>query len=275
MPIIAMTREMGSLGKDVAEGVAKALGVPLVYHEIIDVLADKMRVRKSHVMRLLDGHTSLFDRLTADTTSLSIYTVAEICHLATQTGGAVFRGWGAVQVLRDVPHAVCVHVCAPRELRVRRMMDRLGTTDERRVEQEIDASDEAAGAVIRRNFHTDWRDASHYDLILNTERLTAAHCVEEILKLVESERFAETDASRQILADLALRAAARAALRAAPDTRRLQLSVAAERGRITLDGIVNDDTERALAEQIVARVPGSAGVVNQLRATTDLRSRFA
>jgi len=275
MPIIAMTREMGSLGKDVAEGVAKALGVPLLYHEIIDVLADKMRVRKSHVMRLLDGHASLLDRLTADTTSLSIYTAAEISHLANQAGGAVFRGWGAVHVLRDVPHAVCVRVCAPRELRVRRMMDRLGTIDRRRVEEEIDASDEAAAAIVRRNFHADWRDASHYDLILNTERLTVAQCVEEILKLVESEPFAETEASRQTLADLALRAAARAALRAAPDTRRLQLSVAADHGQITLDGIVSSDTERALAERIVARVPGSAGVLNQLRAASDLRSRFA
>ncbi len=275
MPIIAMTREMGSLGRDVAEALAKALDIPLVYHEIIDVLADKMRVRKSHVMRLLDGNASLFDRLTADTTSLSIYTVAEICHLAARPGGAVFRGWGAVHILRDVPHAVCVRVCAPRELRVRRMMERLGTSDRRRIEAEIDASDEAAGAVTRRNFHVDWHDASHYDLILNTERLAVAQCVEEILKLVESERFAETDRSRQILVDLALRSAARAALRAAPDTRRLQLSVAVDRGRITLDGIVSSSADRKLAERIVACVPGSAGVVNQLRTASDLRSRYA
>ena len=31
MPIVAMTREMGSLGKDVAQGVSDALGVPLYY----------------------------------------------------------------------------------------------------------------------------------------------------------------------------------------------------------------------------------------------------
>ena len=45
MPVVAFTREMGSLGKDVAQSVSEALGVPLYYHEIIDHLADRMRLR--------------------------------------------------------------------------------------------------------------------------------------------------------------------------------------------------------------------------------------
>ena len=65
MALVAITREMGSLGKDVASGLSEALGVPLVYHEVIDHLADRMRVRKSHVIRLLDGSANLLDRLTA------------------------------------------------------------------------------------------------------------------------------------------------------------------------------------------------------------------
>jgi len=78
MPIIAITREMGSLGKDVAAGLAEELGLPLVYHEVIDQLADRMRVRKSHVIRLLDGSAGLLEQLTADKTSLSVYTAEEI-----------------------------------------------------------------------------------------------------------------------------------------------------------------------------------------------------
>jgi cytidylate kinase len=275
MPIIAMTREMGSLGKDVAEGVAQALAIPLVYHEIIDVLADKMRVRKSHVTRLLDGRASLFDRLTADTTSLSIFTAAEICQLAARGRGAVFRGWGAVHVLRDVPHAVCVRVCAPRALRARRMMERLQIDNEALVLAEIDASDEAAAAIVRRNFHTDWQDSSHYDLVLNTERLDPARCAGKILELVDSDAFKETEASRQILDDLALRTAARAALRAAPATRKLQVSVAAERGNVTLEGIVDEEADRSRAEEFVLRVPGAVAVVNRLRTANALRARFA
>ena len=81
MPLIAMTREMGSLGKDVAQGIAEALGLEVVHHEIIDHLADKMRLRKSHVVRLLDGKATMFERLTADRTSLAIFTAGRNGHL--------------------------------------------------------------------------------------------------------------------------------------------------------------------------------------------------
>ena len=275
MPIVAMTREMGSLGKDVAAGVAAELKIPVIYHEIIDVLADKMRVRKSHVARLLDGQANMFERLTADKTSMSIFTASEICSLAMTGPGAVFRGWGAVHILRDVPHVACVRVCAPFELRKRRMMERLKTDDGNLVEAEIRASEEAQTAIVRRNFHTDWTDASHYDLVLNTERLTIPQCVDEVLRLVRSEPFAETDASRQALSDLALGAQVRAALRSDPKTRALQLSVAAERGRVTLTGIVGENETRTYVEKVAAKIQGASEVINGLRSGNDLRARYA
>ncbi|MBZ5648610.1 MAG: cytidylate kinase-like family protein, partial [Acidobacteriia bacterium] len=178
MPIVAMTREMGALSNEVAEGLAQELSVPVVQHEIIDVLADKMRVRKSHVVRLIDGQANLFERMNADKTSMAIYTVAEIFNLATRGAGVILRGWGAVHALRAVPHAVCVRICAPLELRKRRLMERLKTDREDLVEKEIESSDEAQTAINRRNFHLDWTDATHYDLVLNTERVTVKQCIE-------------------------------------------------------------------------------------------------
>src|SRR5881392_1538062 len=136
MPIIAITREMGSLGKDVAAALGEALNLPVIYHEVIDHLADRMRVRKSHVIRLLDGSAGLLERLTADRTSLAIYTADEIYGLAAK-GGAIIRGWGATHLLREVAHAVCVRVCAPFDVRKRRMMQRLGSDDDVRVADEI------------------------------------------------------------------------------------------------------------------------------------------
>ena len=78
MPVVAITREMGSLGKDVAAGLGEALGLPVIYHEVIDHLADRMRLRRSHVVNLLDGKAGLLQRLTADQTSLFIHSADEI-----------------------------------------------------------------------------------------------------------------------------------------------------------------------------------------------------
>ncbi|HEY9531316.1 MAG TPA: cytidylate kinase-like family protein, partial [Burkholderiales bacterium] len=213
MPVIAITREMGSLGKDVARGVADALGIPVIYHEIIDQLADRMRLRKSHVMRLLDGRAGFLERMTADQTSLSIFASEEIVNAALQGNGAVIRGWGATQLLRDMPSVVCVRVCAPFEVRLQRMMARLGTNDAQSVAEEISDNDEAHGAIMRRHFSVNYTDPELYDLVLNTQRISVSECIDQVLRLVRSAQFAETEAARERLKDLALHWQVRAALR--------------------------------------------------------------
>lgn len=274
MPIVAITREMGSLGKDVAAGLGEALGLPVIYHEVIEHLADRMRLRKSHVIRLLDGTAGLLERLSADKTSLSIFSADEIMGLALQGKGAVIRGWGATQLLREVPHAVCVRVCSPFELRRQRMLERLNTSDADKVGEEIRINDEAHAAIMRRHFDVHWSDAQHYDLSLNTQRVGVAECVDEVLALVRSPEFAETDQSRQRLADLALAASVRAALRTTEATRDLRVSVSCAAGRATLAGVVDDAEQRAACTQVAAAVAGVKDIDDRLRAADEVRPRF-
>lgn len=273
MPIIAITREMGSLGKDVAAGLAEELGLPLVYHEVIDQLADRMRVRKSHVIRLLDGSAGLLEQLTADKTSLSVYTAEEILAVAAKGKGAVIRGWGATHLLREVSHAVCVRICAPFELRKRRMMERLGTDEETRIADEIRVNDEAHGAIMRRHFQLEWTQPEHYDLVLNTKRVSVAECVAEVLALVRSPQFVETERSRAMLGDLALSARVRAALRRAPETRDAAVQVHAEAGRVTLSGADSTDEMLAFVE-VASAVPGVRDVAYRTNPGAEVRPRF-
>ena len=255
MPLIAITREMGSMGKDVARGLGEELGLPVIYHEVIDQLADRMRVRKSHVIRLLDGSAGMLERLTADKTSLSIFTADEIFAIASQGKGAVIRGWGATHLLRDVPHAVCVRVCAPFELRKQRMMERLGSDDGEVVADEIRANDEAHAAIMRRHFDLRWTEPEHYDVVLNTKRVRVDECVSEVLSLVRSPQFTETEGARRKLDDLALAARVRAALRRAPETRGARVSVNAEDGRVALSGSGSTDEMLSFVE-VASGVPG-------------------
>lgn len=255
MPLIAITREMGSLGKDVASGLGQSLGLPIFYHEVVDHLADRMRLRKSHVIRLIDGSAGLLERLTADKTSLAIFSADEIFDMALQGEGAVVRGWGATHLLRDVPHAICVRVCAPRKLRTRRMMQRLNTTDEEAVNIEIHCNDEAHTAIMRRNFGLQWTESENYDVVFNTERVSIDECVDEVIRLVKSPAFLQTVESRQQLENLALAARVRAALRLSARTRDVRLSISADAGRVTLSGEIDTDTLLVVAG-VVSEVPG-------------------
>lgn len=256
MAIVAITREMGTLGKDVATGLGRALGVPVIYHEVIDHLADRMRLRKSHVIRLLDGSAGLLERLTADKTSMAIFSADEIFDLALKNGGAVIRGWGATHLLRDVSNAVCVRVCAPKKLRKQRMMERLDTDDADAVGEEIRMNDEAHTAIMKRHFGLNWTEPEHYDVVLNTERVAIDDCVEEVLGLVRSPEFADSSKARKQLQNLALAARVKAALRRAAETRDTKLEVDCEDGEVTLIGDPGSTEAKLAAVEVAVTVPG-------------------
>jgi cytidylate kinase len=274
MPLIAMTREIGALSKEVAQGVADALGIPVVHHEIIEPLADKMRLRKSHVIKLLEGEPSFFDRLTADLTSLSIYTAEETFALAAKGDGAILLSWGAAHLLRPVAHVLCVRVCAPKALRVARLMERMGTSDERLVRHEVESSDEAHAAIVRRHFGVDWWDAAQYDLALNTERLPTEECVQTLLHYSRHPQFQETPESRARFENLYLEARVRSALRQDPRTRTVAIGVSADGGRLRLEGVVDTHTERHDTEEVAAAVPGVEAVSNELSVVAEQRGQI-
>ena len=137
MAIIAMDREMGSRGKDVAAGVAQALKASLILYEIIDHLADRMRVRKSHVVRLLEDGGDLDQALTPDDILPAILSPIEVLELASLPESVVLRGWGATALLRDVGHVIRVRVTAPHAARVANLKARVKNPNTAKIEQEI------------------------------------------------------------------------------------------------------------------------------------------
>ncbi len=274
MTLVAMTREMGSLGKDVAAQLSQRLGKRVIHHEIIGMLADKMRLRKSHVVRFLEGKAGIWERMTTDSTSLAIFTADETLKLVEDGEVAVLRGWGAVHLLRSVPHVVRVRVCAPFETRVERMMQRLNTEDRGFVESEIRLSEEAHAAITRRHFGLEWTQPEHYDLVLNTERVPIDRCVDEIASLFAEPRFQETPDSVRMFADLALLTHVRAALRADPRTSKMNVLVAASDARITLSGVIEPGLEERDAVDVAQSVRGVSEVESSLRVTAASRYKM-
>lgn len=266
MPLVAMTREMGSLGKDVAAGVAARANRRVVYHEIIEPIANKMRLRKSHVERFLEGKSGLWERLTTDRTSLSIFTADETFRFLRDGSTGVIRGWGAVHLLRNIPHVVRVRVCAPLEVRIGRMMERLGTNDRAAVESEIQMSEEAHTAITKRHFGVNWRDPENYDLVLSTERLSVDECVDEIEGMLRKPCFQETEASLKLAHDLGVEWGVRSALRRDPRTANASVTIHANGGVVSLLGMVEGATEAEAVAQVAAEVDGVRAVDNQLKA---------
>ncbi|HEY4998629.1 MAG TPA: cytidylate kinase family protein [Usitatibacter sp.] len=274
MPLIAMTREMGSLGKDVAAGVAARAGKRVVYHEIIEPIANKMRLRKSHVERFLDGRSGIWERLTTDRTSLSIFTADETFKFLRDGSTAVIRGWGAVHLLRDIPHVIRIRVCAPLETRISRMMERLATDSRETVESEIQLSEEAHTAITKRHFGVNWREPELYDMVLCTERLSVEECVDEIEGMMRRKPFQETPESVQMVDNLSTEWSVRSALRRDERTKTTDFTVQCDAGTVKLLGVVDTQDQAKAAGDVAASVEGVVRVDNQLKAADSAGSRF-
>jgi len=273
MPVIAMTQEMGSLAKDVAVKLAQALELNVMRHEIVEHVADKMQIPQSLIGRLREGKAGLIERLKTDQRSVALYTAEELFALADR-GNVVLRGWGATCLLRPVPHVVCVRVTRSMRKRVEWLMGDLETDDADFAEAEIRRSDQAHASRMNDQFGVTWGDPLLYDLVLNTDRLSVDSCVEQISQLVHRPEFAETAQSRALLANMALEARVRVALKDWPETQAINVTVEAKQGRIVLRGIVLNGEERMQTETVAAAVGGVKSVDNQLRLMATSR-RFA
>lgn len=196
MPVIAMTREMGSRGRDVAYRLANDLDIRVVHHEVVEHhLADKLHVRASAVHRYLEGGANVFDRWRIDKKTLAFFTAEEIFELA-EHDNVLIRGWGACQLLQSVQHVLCVRVCAPMGLRVRTLMERLDLNDKGAALREIKSNDAAHARTVRHFFGVDWQSPAHYQLVLNTADVPIGDCVELIKWLIARPAFQPTVESR-------------------------------------------------------------------------------
>ncbi len=264
MTIIALTQEMATLGSDVAAGVVKALGLRLVTHEVGDSVAERMRVKRSLIRRMREGHAGWLEKRGVDTEKFAVYAAEEILALA-QEGNVLIRGWGATCILRDVGHIPCVRVCAPLGARVRWLMERLDSDDADLAREEIERSDAAHAARIHENFGISLGDPLQYDLTLNTGRVAIDSCVEQVLALCRRPEFQPTPKSEAQLRSLVLQARIHAALRAEAATANVSVSTEVDGTTVTLRGMVANARERDVAAEVVRGLAGVTAVDNQLR----------
>ena len=266
MVAIAMTREMGTLGKDVAQGIADSLGLRIIHSELVERdVAARLGVQDSAVHRYLEGNASLLERWQIDKEKLSQYTAEEILELA-RGGNVVIRGWGAVAVLRAVPHVLRVRVCAPMRFRERVIMERLGLKDAGEARREIEQNDGAHARIMRSFFGVNWENPQLYHVALNTGSVPVDTCVRIVRLLADDPAFQESGASRAALDDKLIEVRTRAVLDASVSDKSISRSVdiAVAGGRVTLSGVLMQSGDLEGAVEKMRQIEGVTGVANNV-----------
>ena len=265
MAVIAMTREMGTLGKDVVAGLAERLGLEVIQHGLVERnIAETSGLPENKVHRFLEGEASLLERWRMDRRRMRCCTAQEIFELAAK-GNVLIRGWGSVYLLRSVPHVLSVRVCAPMEFREAVLMQRLGLKDRTAARREIERDDAAHNGAMQGMFGIDWTDPAHYTIVLNMARIPVQECVDCIVRLVQSPAFAETEDSKAELMNRLISARVRSALeRHFGRDAGAQVKTEVKAGQVILTGQMVDAHYIAEAVRLVRSVEGVTGVKSHI-----------
>jgi cytidylate kinase len=266
MTVIAMTREIGSYGLDVAAGLAAALGLKIIQSDTVaNSIAKRLGVNERAVLRYVNGSASLLERWQIDRRRLFHYAAEEILRLAQQ-GNVLIKGWGVATLLRDLPGVISVRVCAPLDFRVRVLMDRLGVKDGKAVREQIERYDAARARTMRAYFNVEEEDPRLSHIVLNTERLSIEACVKTVSKLAESAPVQDNAEIQSILANKLVEAEINSAFAehisysAAP----LGVSVSVANGMVTLAGMTSSGNVRMTAERLAHDIAGMRHIDNRI-----------
>ena len=83
----------------------------------------------------------------------------------------VLRGRGSQFILKDFPGAVHILVVAPFKVRLKRVMENFQLNQED-AKREMERFDKSTREFIKRYFKAEMEDPVHYDVVINTERLS-------------------------------------------------------------------------------------------------------
>jgi len=190
-PLTAVTvsRDPGSGGKLIAKGIAECIGFDLFHQEVIHEMAQSANVNK-RILESLDekGLSMLEDWVAAAIHKNHLWPDAYLQHLLKvigtigKHGKAVLIGRGANFVLAP-ENTFRLRVIAPRPFRAQKVAEAfdLPLKD---AERRILKTESDRRAFIRKYFHSDIEDPTHYDLVINTGNIRLNEAIECVCHII-------------------------------------------------------------------------------------------
>jgi len=186
MAVITISRELGSVGDQIADLLCEDLGYCRVDKAVLSNIAKEAGVDVKAVLekesavvskpKLISGQmTSLYGRQPAafaQKTSMDDKTyervVRQTMERYAKEGNAIIVGRGGQLILQDWPDALHVHLYAHEEVRVQRLVERANIS-ELEAKRHIKTSDERKRLFVR-NLHrnANWKDLKYYHLAIDT-----------------------------------------------------------------------------------------------------------
>ena len=210
MAIVTISRQIGSLGDEIARSAADKLGYEQINKSQIGEILLKHGFSGSDLDKYDEKNPSLLQHLSAQKNIFGHLIQAAVYELAAK-GNVLIVGRGAQVILKDIPGTLHVRIIAPYATRVKRLMEHKGNKM-KNTQWVIQQSDRNSSGYIHTYFNANWDDSELYDLVLNTRTMAPNTCVKMIMRAVGTDEFRASSRVTEKMIDLALTQKVKAAL---------------------------------------------------------------
>ena len=180
MAIITISRLTGSGGREIATATARALNFQFIDRNAMDIVIDQQFPVRTEQLSRIKKDRRVYDEMVRSA-------LAEVA----ATHNVVILGSGAQFLFARVAASLHVQIVAPLPYRIARVM-RLAQVDRCAAEKIIEERDCEKETFIKTLYNKDWRDPSHYDLVLNIDHFSNEVAVEIIVKAAQAKGIEAT-----------------------------------------------------------------------------------
>lgn len=179
MPAITISRQMGSLGTQIARQIADRLGYMMVWREVINEAACRACAPEV-ALAVIDDLGLLGARPSFKARRAYQNAVAQVMAEWAEEGEIVIVGRAGQVILGERDDIMHVRIIAPLSLRIERMAEEQDIPTPA-AKARVEESDRSRRHYLRRYYHVDWNDPELYDLTLNTQRLSIATAADLVI----------------------------------------------------------------------------------------------
>ncbi len=167
--IITIAREHGSCGKRIAQLAAERMGIACYYKEITALAAQEIGLDRHFVSDINENSPEFLRSLYLSTSVVQQAIVAQeqIIRKIADFGSCVIVGRAADYVLSNYPDVVRIFIYAPKEYRVKKVMEMYGDTEEAG-RKSIAQSDAARSAYYNSISGGEWGNPHGYHLCIDS-----------------------------------------------------------------------------------------------------------
>jgi hypothetical protein len=196
-----ISREAGTHGTLIGQEVGKKLGWPVYDHQLLERIAQDMGIRTKLLETVDEKQSGWLKEAFESLFAVPMIPEAAYVHHLIQTvhalgvhGQCVIVGRGAPFIL---PKEACLRVrlMAPLSDRVAVFSKDLNSSEED-ANRRVAAIDKERRNFVQTYFQRDPNDLSHYDLVIDTSRISVAACTRLICEALRGLQTRETDEGR-------------------------------------------------------------------------------